>query len=129
MPLVTTPNSDAYRLLHMCHVYMGVRMMFWALENMTPVPTPILKVSVYIYIFSDHHRNHFSKYIISTDSHFTHISALKTDANTLSQSPSKATPHPTTMMTLQNITLSVFTKRPTNYIIQKDKINDPCTNL
>jgi len=129
MSLVTTPNSDVYHLLHMCRVYMGVRMMFWALENLTPDPPPLRSAIIYIYFFSDNHRNHFSKDILSTDSRFTHISAIKADTNTLSQSPCKAGPHSTTMTMSQNITSPVFTKRPANYITQKAKINDSGNNL
>ena len=43
-----------------------------------------------------------------TDSQLTHISALKADTNTLSQSPCKARPQPTIMIMSQNITLPVF---------------------
>ena len=98
-------------------------------ESDTWPPPPKVSNYIYIFFFSDNHRNHFSKDILSTDSRFTHISAIKADTNTLSQSPCKAGPHSTTMTMSQNITSPVFTKRPANYITQKAKINDSGNNL
>jgi len=37
MPLVTTLKSDEYHLLQMCHVYIEIRMKFWALEDLKPI--------------------------------------------------------------------------------------------
>jgi len=68
---------------------------------------------------SVHYRNQFSKDSFSTDPQFTHISALKTDTSTLSQSPSKAGPQPTTMMMSQNITLPVFTTTASKFHYSK----------
>ena len=35
MSLVTKLKSDVYHLLHICHVYVEIRMKFWAVENLT----------------------------------------------------------------------------------------------
>jgi hypothetical protein len=73
---------------------------------------------MYIFI-SDHNRNQFSKDILSKDSQFTHIPALKSYTNTLSQSHCKARPHPTTMMMSQNVTLPVFTTTASKMLYTK----------
>jgi len=111
MSLVTTLKSDVYHLLYMCHVYIEVTIKFLALENLTLNffelldfwDVGVIEISqgqqIYIYIHvSVFYHNQFSKDILSTDSQFTHISAVKAETNTLSQSPCKATPHPTKIM-------------------------------
>jgi len=124
MSLVTTLKSDVYHLLQMCHVYIEMRVKFWAFEDLIPIffvtdwflgsrkyrKFPRLS-NIYIYIYkivSVHNHNQFSKDIFSRDSQFTDLSALKAYINTLPQSPCKARPHPTTMVTSQYFTFPLF---------------------
>jgi hypothetical protein len=120
-------KSDVYHLLHMCHISIEIRMKFRTLENLRPTfcLTPSFlgsrkyrtfpkSANIYTYIHTHTHlsvqyRNQFPKDILSTNFHFTHISALKADTNTQSQSPCKAWPLPPPIMISQNITFTVFT--------------------